>query len=148
MKFGVAIPMTAASPLLAKTLAQGAEVALSTINAAGGVMGEPATLVIQDTKANAQSSTAAISSLVGVDKAHAILGPTSATVMSVIDRVQASGVPAAFIGSTASLDATVKGKTTWRQTNSDSEFGPAMAPYAADQGYKNYAVVVDSLEGA
>ena len=148
MQFGAAIPMTGRIAFVGENLLKGAEVALANINGAGGVLGGDARLAVEDTKGDAQSATVAVTTLIGVDHVNALLGPTSATVMSVIDRVQESGTPAVFIGSTAALDNTVKGKTSWRLSHSDSDFGPAMALLAIRIGYTSCAVAVDSLEGA
>lgn len=148
MQFGAAIPMTGRIAFVGENLLKGAQVALAGINGAGGVLGADARLTVEDTKGDAQSATVAITTLIGVDHVNALLGPTSATVMSVIDRVQESGTPAVFIGSTAALDRTVKGRSSWRLSHSDSDFGPAMALLAIRNGYKTCAVAVDSLEGA
>lgn len=147
VKVGFAAEMTGLKASVGERMLPGAQKAVEAINKAGGAAGRQLTLVKGDTESTAQGAAGAISALVA-EKVSAIVGPTSVTVMSVLDRIQESGIPSIVIGGTAALDDTLKGETTWRTASSDSLSGPAMAITAVDGGYDNCALVFEDAEGA
>ena len=145
---GLAAPYVGDKGFLGPNLQQGVEVALANINESGPPGGQPVKLVTGDTEGTAQGAIAAIQKLVEQDDVNALVGPTSVTVMTVLNRIQASGVPALIIASTSGLDTAIKGETTFRATPSDTHMGPAMAQAAIDRDMTQCAVVAESLEGA
>ncbi|MDP8959817.1 MAG: ABC transporter substrate-binding protein [Actinomycetota bacterium] len=148
MLLGLAAPYTGEKSFLGPNLQKGVEVAVAGVNQAGGVAGEDLQLVTADTEGTAQGAIAAVEKLIQQDQVHAMAGPTSVTVMSVLERIQASGVPTMIIAGTAALDDTIRGETTFRGTASDSLVGPAMVQAAVNAGKEECAIVVESLEGA
>ncbi|MPZ53530.1 MAG: ABC transporter substrate-binding protein [Acidimicrobiia bacterium] len=145
---GLAAPFTGEKGFLGPNLNKGVEVALTRINEAEGAAGADVEVTTADTEGTAQGATAALQKLIETDGVHAMVGPTSSTIMGVLERIQASGVPDMIIAGTAALDTTIKGETTFRSTASDSVVGPAMAQAAVDAGHTSCAIVVESLEGA
>ncbi len=145
---GLAAPFTGEKGFLGPNLNKGVEVALTRINEAEGAAGADVQLTTADTEGTAQGAIAAVQKLIESDGVHAMVGPTSVTIMGVLERIQASGVPDMIIAGTAALDTTIKGETTFRSTASDSVVGPAMAQAAVDAGNTSCAIVVESLEGA
>lgn len=145
---GFAGPLTGLKASVGERMLPGAQEAVEAINATGGAAGNQLNLVQGDTESTAQGATGAISKLLGADDVAAIVGPTSVTVMSVLDRIQESGVPTIVIGGTTALDDTLKGETTWRTAASDSLSGPAMALAAVNAGHDNCALVFEDAEGA
>lgn len=148
LRVGLAAPFTGEKGFLGPNLQKGVDVAIVEINAAGGTGGIEVELTTADTEGNAQGAIAAVEQLIETDQIHAMIGPTSVTIMGVLERIQATGVPDMIIAGTAGLDATIKGETTFRATASDSIVGPAMAQAAIDQGSTSCAIVAESLEGA
>jgi branched-chain amino acid transport system substrate-binding protein len=148
LEVGLAAPYVGEKGFLGPNLQKGVEVAIDEINGAGGPGGGPVKLVTGDTEGTAQGAISAIQKLLEQDDVDALIGPTSVTVLTVLNRIQASGVPAMIIASTSALDGTIKGETTFRATPSDTLIGPAMAQAAIDRGTTRCAVVAESLEGA
>lgn len=148
MLVGLAAPFTGEKGFLGPNLRQGVDVAAAEIQEAGGVAAGQLEITDADTEGTAQGATAAVGKLVESDGVNAMLGPTSVTVMSVLDRIQTSGVPTMIIAGTSALDDTIGGETVFRATASDSLVGPAMAQAAVDEGRTECAIVTESLEGA
>lgn len=148
VQIGLAAAWTGNAAFLGPALEKGEKVALSDINAAGGVNGSKVKMVTADTAGTAQGATSAVDKLLKADRVNGLVGPTSVTVMSVLDRIQASKVPSMILGSTAALDDTIKGQTTFRVTPSDTLMGPAMAQLAMNKGFDHCSILTESLEGA
>lgn len=147
-KIGLAAAFTGNAAFLGPALSKGEQVAINDINNAGGINGDKANMLKSDTGGTAQGATSAVDKLLKADRVNAMVGPTSVTVMSVLDRIQASKVPSMILGSTAALDTTIKGQTTFRVTPSDTLMGPAMAQLAFSKGFHTCSIVTESLEGA
>jgi branched-chain amino acid transport system substrate-binding protein len=148
VKIGLAAAFTGNAAFLGPALDKGAKVALKDINGAGGVDGRQVKLDDSDTGGTAEGAVSAVDKLLKADKVSGLVGPTSVTVMSVLDRIQASQVPTMVLGSTAALDSTIKGQSTFRVTPSDTLMAPAMADLAIKQGFHTCSIVTESLEGA
>jgi branched-chain amino acid transport system substrate-binding protein len=147
-QIGLAAAWTGNAAFLGPALEKGEKVAISNINAAGGVDGNKVKMVTADTAGTAQGATSAVDKLLKADRVNGLVGPTSVTVMSVLDRIQASQVPSMILGSTAALDDTIKGQTTFRVTPSDTLMGPAMAQLAMSKGFDHCSILTEALEGA
>lgn len=148
VKLGLAAAFTGNAAFLGPALSKGATVAVKNINGAGGVNGQDVKVTNSDTAGTAEGAVSAVDKLLKADRVSGLVGPTSVTVMSVLDRIQASKVPSMLLGSTAALDGAIKGKTTFRVTPSDTLMGPAIADLAIKKGFKTCSIVTESLEGA
>lgn len=73
---GAAAPMTGARALLGRNLKQGVDLAVSEINAAGGVLGKPLQVVFEDDQGdNPNAAINAVNRLIQVHKVPVMLGP-------------------------------------------------------------------------
>ncbi|HKB55131.1 MAG TPA: ABC transporter substrate-binding protein, partial [Ramlibacter sp.] len=73
---GAAAPMTGPRALLGRNFKQGVELAVSEINAAGGVLGKPLQVVFEDDQGdNPNAAINAVNRLIQVDKVPVMLGP-------------------------------------------------------------------------
>lgn len=75
--FGAILPLTGASASIGEDQRRGIELALDKINASGGVLGKPLTVIIEDSGSNAQTALSAAKKLVSVDGAKVVMGEYS-----------------------------------------------------------------------
>lgn len=145
---GHASPYSGQEAYLGPAMLEGIEFAESQINEAGGVLGEDIRFVTADTEGRPDAAVPAISGLLDVQKVDGLIGPTSLTIFSVIDRILDSGTPDLVIGSTSQLDTAMGGETMWRLIPSDSLMGPAMAKVALDDGFDRAVALFEDQESA
>src|SRR4051794_40798549 len=79
IKIGVTQPLTGAVAAAGNYVVQGAKVAESQINAAGGVLGKKIELVVEDNKSNPTEAVATVEKLIVRDKVPVIIGAWSST---------------------------------------------------------------------
>ncbi|MDR1470725.1 MAG: ABC transporter substrate-binding protein [Spirochaetaceae bacterium] len=77
IKIGLYGTITGSNALAGEMLQKGGELAVSQINAAGGVKGRPLNLVVYDDKSNPEGAVKAVTRLVDVDKVIAIAASNS-----------------------------------------------------------------------
>jgi branched-chain amino acid transport system substrate-binding protein len=77
IKIGLYGTITGSNALAGEMLQKGGELAVSQINAAGGVKGQPLNLVVYDDKSNPEGAVKAVTRLVDVDKVIAIAASNS-----------------------------------------------------------------------
>ncbi len=75
--FGAVLPLTGASASIGEDQRRGIELALEKINANGGVLGKPLSVVIEDSAGNAQTALSAAKKLVSIDGAKVVMGEYS-----------------------------------------------------------------------
>lgn len=80
VKVGILLPITGTQAIMAKDLQTGFEMARDEVNAAGGVMGRPIKLIIEDTETRPAPGMDAARKLVEVDKVNVISGGFSSGV--------------------------------------------------------------------
>ena len=100
IKIGMIVPMTGPIAESGRYAIQGAKLAIEEINKAGGVLGRPLELVIEDDQSTNPSTILAFTKLVGDKDIVAFLGPTRSTqIQSIAPSVQEAENPV-MIGST------------------------------------------------
>lgn len=145
---GHASPYSGQEAYLGPAMLEGIELAEMQINEAGGVLGEDVTFETADTEGRPDAAVPAISDLLDVQNVDALIGPTSLTIFSVLERILDSGTPDLVIGSTSELDTAMGGETMWRLIPSDSLMGPAMAKVALDDGFDRAVALFEDQESA
>ena len=76
-KLGVIGPLTGENAIYGQAVANGAQIAVDEINAAGGVKGKPLELVVYDDKSSPEGAVKAVTRMVDVDKVVAMVGSNS-----------------------------------------------------------------------
>ena len=123
---------------------QGALLAIDEANAAGGVGGRPVKLVILDDQGTADEAGNAVSRLIDIEKASAIMGEVSSSLSLVGGRIaQRRGIPMVSPSSTNS-QVTEIGNFVFRTCFIDPFQGEVMATFAKEkQGFTRIAVIKD-----
>ena len=123
----------------------GARIAVDELNAAGGVLGRPVELVVEDDRSLAGESATAAKKLISRDRVVALVGEcSSARTLEAAVVAQASGIPLVTPAST-SPRVTQVGDTVFRVCFIDSFQGEVMATFARRRlGLRRAALLVDS----
>jgi branched-chain amino acid transport system substrate-binding protein len=149
VKVGVLLPYT--GPLAwVSGCVPAVDLAIKEINAAGGVHKRPVVKVEQDTEGKADASVAGARKLLDVDKALAIIGPTSVTIRSVIPLgVERKSLIISPTAGTTALDKDPQGgKYVFRTVSSDTVMGSGMTYKAKELGAKKVALFFEDTESA
>ena len=125
----------------------GAEVAIDEINAAGGVLGRPVELVVEDNKSTVEGAVSGYSILSDVESIDALGGVEADGAIALLDTVADQEIPTMCpaCGSTE-LD-TKGGDWVFRITASDTDGGIIAAQFARDRGFERVAILVQQTEG-
>lgn len=116
--------------------------ALQQINAAGGVLGKPAQLVVQPDVASAAQAKAAAEALAGAGHADAVIGAPTGGTASFDRALQGSGVVQCLPESYAPLAVQGGGgPQTFRTAPADQSVAPVLAAQLLAGGARNVAVV-------
>ena len=123
---------------------QGALLAIDEANAAGGIGGRPVKLVILDDQGTADEAGNAVTRLIDVEKASAIMGEVSSSLSLVGGRIaQRRGIPMVSPSST-NTQVTEIGNFVFRTCFIDPFQGEVMATFAKEkQGFTRIAVIKD-----
>lgn len=125
----------------------GAEIAIDEINAAGGVLGRPAELVVQDNLSTVEGAVSGYTVLSDVEDIDALGGVESDGAIALLDTVADQQIPTLCpaCGSTE-LDEKA-GDWIFRITASDTDGGIIAAQFARDRGFENVVILVQQTEG-
>jgi branched-chain amino acid transport system substrate-binding protein len=100
LKIGMVSPLTGPAAEVGRYQTQGAKLAAEEVNKAGGVLGRPIELVIEDSQSTNPGSVLAFSKLAGDKDIPAFIGPTFSTqIHSIAPDIQRLGKPV-MIGGT------------------------------------------------
>jgi branched-chain amino acid transport system substrate-binding protein len=79
IKIGMTQPLTGAVAAAGNYVANGAKIATEVLNRAGGVLGRPLQLILEDNKSNPREAVASVEKLVLSDKVPVLIGAWSST---------------------------------------------------------------------
>jgi branched-chain amino acid transport system substrate-binding protein len=146
VKIGYLIGVTGDYSAFTGPSLEATEIAVKDINDAGGVLGGPLKLVIQDNKSTAEGAVSGFEKLTQVDKVVAIGGVESDAGVAVLERSAEQEMPVIcpFCG-TPILD-TQGGDYMWRLTASDTDGGTASAQFARDRDYQKVGILAQEGE--
>ncbi|WP_454749055.1 ABC transporter substrate-binding protein [Ciceribacter selenitireducens] len=153
LKIGAVFPLTGTYASYGKGMSAALKIALEEINAAGGVLGKPVTLVVEDDQTDPTAGLNAAKKVVEVDKVSAIVSTFATSVtLPILSYTTQIGVPIATVS--GAPEVTQIGKDTglvYRFVYTEGRMGDAMATYALKAGYKrayvlkaNNAAMIDS----
>lgn len=91
--FGAVLPLTGASASIGEDQRRGIELAVEKINASGGLLGKPLTVIVEDSAGNAQTALDAAKKLTTIDGAKVVMGEYSSGITVPLRRsLQKAGV--------------------------------------------------------
>lgn len=94
IKIGVTQPLTGAVAASGNYVVNGARIAEEEINAAGGVLGKPIELIVEDNKSNPREAVATAEKLIVGDEVPVLMGAWSSTyTLAVMPKLMEYGVP-------------------------------------------------------
>ncbi len=124
-----------------------AEVAIEELNAAGGVLGRPVELIVEDNGSTPEGAVSGYAKITEVDNIDALGGIESDGMLAVFDTVHEQQLPTiCSTCGTTELDTTA-GEYVFRIISSDTDNGIIGAQVARDEGYDNVAMLVELSEG-
>ena len=143
INLGALMALTGALGPYGPPIANGAQLAVDQINAAGGVLGRPLELIIADTATSPDVGRAAASRLIEINGVSAIVGALSSGVTLAASSVTIPAeIPLISPASTApSIPALDDNDFVFRTVVSDEVQGVVMGQFAFDQGYRRAAVI-------
>src|SRR5215472_13302842 len=137
--YGVLSCFTGRLASLGQAMIQGAKVAQSEINTAGGVLGRKITLVTGDTSCDVADGVTATNQML-TKHVSGVIGPETQEINGVEPILDANKIVDEFQGGDTARDHQTD-PLFFRDSPSDSQLGVAMALYAHLQGYKKAALL-------
>ena len=134
IKIGVSVAITGPVPMEGERSKQGVLMAVEEINAAGGVLGRPLEIVVEDDQNTANMAVNVANKLVSDPDIVAIVGPhRSGNVMAVEKIMQDAGMPFLTGGSSPNLVTQIDNEYLFRIRASDDFVGKVIAKYALEE---------------
>ena len=126
------------------SMQRGFELAISHVNAAGGVWGQPVEIVFGDTALDPTQATEEARRLIEVEGVHAIVGPLASSItLAVVESVAGDAGVLVVSPSATSPQITIADDNDFlfRSSPSDAAQGPILALLAAGQGLSEVGVL-------
>lgn len=130
IKIAVAGPMTGSSAIFGEQMKNGAQAAVDTINASGGVLGQKLELAVMDDACEPKQAVSVANKIVGSDIKFVFGHYCSGSTLPASEAYDESGVASITVSSNPTI--TERGmKTIFRITGRDDQQGPVAAHYVA-----------------
>ncbi|MDZ8109950.1 MAG: ABC transporter substrate-binding protein [Nostoc sp. DedQUE12a] len=148
LKIGSLLPTTGDLASIGQQMAPSVPLLVETVNACGGVNGQPVTLVAVDDQTDPKAGAAGMTKLASVDKVAGVVGSFASSVSTAAVSIAAQNqVMLISPGSTSPVftEKAQKGdfKGFWARTvPPDSYQGPALAELATKKGFKRVSTIV------
>ena len=142
VKIGILCPITGTQAVMSEDLLTGSKLAQEEINAAGGILGRPVKLIVEDTETRPAPGMDAARKLIEVDKVKIISGGFSSGVaLPIANYCQQNKILAVFQPPTSPLFRNV-GSYIFLTNVLDNYKGKVIADFAvADSGKKKFATM-------
>lgn len=147
IRIGVAFGITGSSTFVSGQGVQGVELAVSELNAAGGVLGRPIELVIQDTECQPAEGVNAARRLIEVENTRLLIGGQCSSetlaIMPVVQELEAVLINSMSTAPSITEQSGIGGNPwVFRVNPPDSSFAPALARAIVDEhGHESIAIV-------
>ena len=151
IRIGASEPMTGTAAVFGEHAKWGAELALSEINGAGGVLGRKVEMTVEDNRCNPAEAAKAATKLLDEDKVVTLLGAlcSSATLatMPLIARAQIPFVVSIATAATIAQQSGVGGNTwTFKINPADDTMAQAMVEHLKTEGVKTLAYMAEDTD--
>ena len=124
----------------------GAQLAANEINAAGGVLGRPIEIILEDSQGIPAQAVAALNKLIYRDNAVAIVGDNqSSPCLAMLPVIAKAGIPILPHGTALNICQQGNPWVFRTRANDDVKFG-ALAEFLVGEGYSRIAVLHDSAD--
>jgi branched-chain amino acid transport system substrate-binding protein len=145
VRIGFFMSMTGRDASFGEASLRGASMAVDGLNAAGGVLGRPVELVVEDNRSLAGESATAVKKLISRDRVVALIGEcSSARSLEAAPVAQAAGIPMVSPAST-NASVTEAGDAIFRMCFVDSFQGEVIGTFARKRlGLRRAAILIDS----
>jgi branched-chain amino acid transport system substrate-binding protein len=140
VNMGVLSCFTGSLASLGEAMLQGSQVAMQSINAGGGILGQQLSISHADTQCDEADGAVAVRQLLAANNVVGIIGPETQEINAVAPIVTSAKVPTQFQGGSTAFDKNAN-QYLWRDSPSDSQLGVAMALYAYNKGYRKADLV-------
>ena len=146
IKIGAVTCLTGTLSTFGVSSVQGAKLAVEQINAAGGILGQPIQLIVEDNGSKAGETATIARKFISQDKVVAILGDlTSSATMEGAPLAQAAKIPL-LTPSATNVAITRIGNYIFRSCFIDPFTGKIMAKFALDQLKAKQAIVMTDVK--
>ena len=143
IKIGSPYNLTGGYASIDNPAANGSKLAVKEINEAGGVLGRPLQIIIEDGRSDVPTITSVAKKLVEEDGVNVMVGLTDTSYMLAAGPVaQEAGIPFLDVGGTAPLITTV-GDYIFMLPFGDNVQAAVSAEFAHEQGWKTAALLLD-----
>ncbi len=144
LKIGLLLDFSGGLAEYGNEMQRGFELAITHINAGGGVWGQPVEVVIGDTSLDPTRAVEEARRLVEVEGVHVIVGPiASGVTLAVVESVTGpAGIPTISPSATSpQLTVAEDRDFLFRSTLSDSTQGPVLARVTMERGFDNVGLL-------
>jgi len=143
------LPLTGSGAVYGGGMRTVMEIAVEEINAAGGIMGRPVELVIEDDGTNADQGVRAAGKLINVDHVDTIIGTWASGVTLAVAplTIEANIIMMVESGADA-ISELEDNNTIFRIGSKSSDTGGAVARYFLEKGLTNAIMLADSGDAA
>lgn len=138
-KFGVMIPLTGPAAPIGETLKRGVDIAVTEINAAGGVDGMKLVPLYEDNKATAEGGAAAANKLMNLEKVPYAISSISSSILAALPIAERDKV--VMINNGASDPALLDKPYLYNNQVMNDRLIPPLADYVHSKGFKTAAVM-------
>jgi branched-chain amino acid transport system substrate-binding protein len=146
IKIGAVSCLTGALSTFGVSSIQGAKLAVEEINAAGGILGQPIQLIVEDNGSKAGETATILRKFISQDKVAAVLGGlTSSSTMEGAPLAQAAKLPL-LTPSATNIAVTKIGDYIFRSCFIDPFTGQMMARFALDRLRAKQAIVITDVK--
>lgn len=147
LQVGLLLPQTGDLAVVGPAMFEAAKMAISEINDAGGVLGEPVAFVEGDDGGGSNNDLASSTAdrMLTTDRVDTILGAASSgTTKAIIDRVTSAGAVMCSPSNTAAELSTIddNGGYYFRTAPPDNLQGPALADLMTGDGHERVSIIV------
>ena len=146
IKIGAVTCLTGALSTFGVSSIQGAKLAIEELNAAGGTLGQPVQLIVEDNGSKAGETATILRKFISQDKVAAVLGGlTSSSTMEGAPLAQAAQLPL-LTPSATNIAITGIGSYIFRSCFTDPFTGQMMAKFALDRLQAKEAIVMTDVK--
>lgn len=148
LKIGVLAPLTGDAAYAGVAIQKANDLAVSEINAAGGVNGKQLELIYEDSKCDGATATTSTQKLVNVDGVDFILGGTCSSETLAAAPITQEARVILLSPSATSPDLTQAGDLVFRTYPSDDFEAKMVAAYAKENGLSRAAIISENTDFA
>lgn len=148
IKIGGVAPLSAPGSFESgKLMVMGMEIARDRLNAAGGILGRPLQLIVEDTRGLPEQGTAAVEKLVTKDKVVGIVGEFHSSVArAMVEAVDRFKMPFVIAEAWADILTAKQSRYVFRIAPANSLFYTKVADWVKASGFENVVAIAENSD--